>query len=98
MEPSMILAVMGVLGFAIIGYMIMDSGGSSPSKRVGQFSTSQNKERKSAFSFMKSDETSNRRKMIENSLADLRKSAKIQKEKEKNSQSKAYPREFRNRR
>jgi len=88
MEPGMVLGILGLLGLAIIGYMIVDSGGNSSKKRVGQLSTTQNKERKSAFSFMKADDTSNRRKLIENSLADLEKDQKSKKKKRKSLKAK----------
>jgi len=88
MEPYMILAIMGAVGLAIVGYLIIDSGGSSSSKRVEQFSVGKNKDRKSTFSFMKVDETSNRRKMIENSLADLEKNQKSKKKKSKSLKAK----------
>jgi len=88
MEPYMMLAIMGVIGVAIVGYLILDSGDSSGKKRVEQFSVTQNKERKSTFSFMKVDDTSNRRKMIENSLADLEKDQKSKKKKSKSLKAK----------
>lgn len=88
MEPGLLLGILGLLGIVIIGYMIVDSGGSLSQKRVGQFVTIQNKERKSAFSFMKTDDTSNRRKLIESSLADLEKDQKSKKKKRKSLKAK----------
>ncbi len=76
MEPMTIMAAMGALAVLVIGYLILDSGGSSPAKRVEQISTPQSKERKSVFSFMKVNESGNRRKIIESSLADLEKDQK----------------------
>ena len=88
MEPSLILGVMGLLSIAIIGYMIVDSGGSSSKKRVGQIGVTQSKARKTTFGFMKADDTSNRRKLIENSLADLEKDQKSKKKKRKSLKAK----------
>ncbi len=83
MEPTTILAAMGALAIMVIGYLILDSGGSSAKKRVEQIQTPQNKERKSLFAFMKVDEGGNRRKIIESSLADLEKDQKTKSKKRK---------------
>lgn len=88
MEPGMLLGILGLLGIAIIGYMIVDSGGSSSKRRVGQIGVTQSKDRKTAFAFMKADDTSNRRKLIENSLADLEKDQKSKKKKRKSLKAK----------
>jgi len=83
MEPGIIMIAMGVLGVLIVGYLILDSGGSSPNKRVGQLGLTRDKDQKSTFSFLKMDETSNRRKSIESSLAELEKDQKSKSKKRK---------------
>jgi tight adherence protein B len=88
MEPNMILAIIGAIGIAIVGYLIIDSGGDSGKKRVENFSVTKSKAKKSTFSFLKVDDTSNRRKMIENSLADLEKNQKSKKKKSKSLKAK----------
>ncbi len=88
MGSSMMLPILFVLFVGIIGYLILDSGASSSKKRVEQLGGPQNKDRKSAFSFMKADDTSNRRKMIENSLADLEKDQKSKAKKRKSLKAK----------
>ncbi len=88
MEPSTIMAALGALGVMIVGYLILDSGGSSSKKRVGQISTPMSKERKSVFAFMKVDDSSNRRKIIESSLADLEKDQKTKIKKRKSLKAK----------
>lgn len=88
MEPSIILGILGMLGISIIGYMIVDTGGGANKKRMGQLGVTQSKEQKSTFSFMKADDTSNRRKLIENSLADLEKHQKDKKKKRKSLKAK----------
>ena len=88
MDPNMLLGVLGLLGLIIIGYMIVDSDSGANKKRIEQFSGTQGKERKSAFSFMKADDSSNRRKMIESSLADLEKDQKSKIKKRKSLKAK----------
>ncbi len=88
MEPGTIMAALGALGVMIVGYLILDPGGNSSKKRVEQISTPQSKERKSAFSFMKVDDSSNRRKIIESSLADLEKDQKSKSKKRKSLKAK----------
>lgn len=88
MGGSLLLPILFVLFIGIVAYLILDSGGSSPKKRVGQLAGSQGTEKKSTFSFLKSDDTSNRRKMIENSLADLEKDQKTKAKKRKSLKSK----------
>jgi len=83
MEPMTIMAAMGALAIMVVGYLILDSGGGSPKKRVEQIQTPQSKERKSVFAFMKVDESGNRRKIIESSLADLEKDQKSKSKKRK---------------
>ncbi len=90
MEPTLMLGLLVAFGVAIIGYLIFDSDNSSSKKRVGKLTatTAGDKEKKSAFSFMKVDDSSNRRKQIENSLAELEKSQKDKKKKSKSLKAK----------
>ncbi len=88
MEPYMMLVIMGAIGVAIVGYLIVDSDGNSGKKRVEKLSPTKGKKKKSTFSFLKVDETSNRRKTIENSLADFEKNQKSKKKESKSLKAK----------
>ena len=84
MEPNTILAAMGAIGIFIIGYLIIDSGKSSSQKRVNLIGGNNvSATRSSLFSFMKVDDQSSRRKMIESSLGDLEKEQKNKQKKKK---------------
>lgn len=88
MEPSTILAAMGALGIFIIGYLILDSGPSKSQKRVQSMSSRNASSKSSIFSFMKVDDQSNRRKMIETSLEELEKDQKDKLKKKKSLKAK----------
>jgi len=75
-EPTTILMGLGALGFAIVAYLILDSGGSSPTKRVKSIGVSDS-DKKSTFAFLKA-EGGSRRKMIEASLEEIEKTQKSQ--------------------
>ena len=87
MDNQTMLIAMGVAAFAIIAYLILDSGNSSTKKRIEKFKET-NKDRKSALSFMKVDDNSQRRKMIESSLEELEKKKKANNKKKKSLKSK----------
>ena len=86
MEPTTILTGLGVLGFAIVAYLILDSGGSAPTKRVKSIGVA-NSDKKSAFAFLKADGGS-RRKMIEASLEEIEKTQKTKQKKTNSLKSK----------
>ena len=89
MEPSTILAAMGAIGIFIIGYLILDSGPNKSQKRVLSISARGGGGGKSSiFSFMKVDDQSSRRKMIETSLEELEKDQKDKQKKKKSLKSK----------
>jgi len=88
MESYIMLAIMGAIGVAIVGYLIIDSGGNSGQKRAEKYAVTKSKEKKSAFFFLKMNDTSSRRKMIESSLADLEKNQKSKQKKRKSLKAK----------
>ena len=63
MDPNTLLMGLGIVGFAIVAYLILDSGGGAPTKRVRSIGVSDG-DKKSSFAFLKAD-GGNRRKMIE---------------------------------
>lgn len=65
---------LGVLGFAIVAYLILDTGGGAPSKRIKAIGVT-GSEKKSTFAFLKADGGS-RRKLIEASLEEIEKTQK----------------------
>lgn len=88
MEPSTILAAMGAIAIFIIGYLILDSGPNKSQKRVLSISSRDRSVKSSIFSFMKVDDQSNRRKMIESSLEELEKDQKDKQKKKKSLKAK----------
>ncbi len=88
MEPSTILAALGAIGVFIIGYLVLDSGPKGAQKRINTIGGSASGERKSLFAFMKVEDSSSRRKMIEASLGELEKTQKTRKKQHKSLKSK----------
>jgi len=90
MEPNTILAVAGAVGVFIIGFLILDSGSSNAQKRIKSIEGTRNSGGRngSLFSFMKVEESSSRRKLIEESLGELEQSQKDKKKKLKSLKSK----------
>lgn len=88
MEANTILALTGAIGIMIVGYLILDSGKNSSQKRVQSISGTRGRDRSSMLSFMKVDDSSSRRKMIESSLGDLEQSKKDKQKKVKTLKSK----------
>ncbi len=88
MEPNTILAIMGAIGIFIIGYLILDSGPSKSQKRVQSIGARSAATKSSIFSFMKVDDQSSRRKMIESSLEELEKDQKDRLKKKKSLKAK----------
>ncbi|NNC35932.1 MAG: type II secretion system F family protein [Acidimicrobiales bacterium] len=86
MEPNTILIGLGGVGFLIVAYLILDSGGGAPSKRVKSIGVDNN-DKKSVFAFMKADGGS-RRKLIEASLEEIEKTQKTKKKKTNSLKSK----------
>jgi len=87
-EPSTILAALGAIGVFIIGYLVLDSGPKGAQKRINTIGGSASGERKSLFAFMKVEDSSSRRKMIEASLGELEKTQKTRKKQHKSLKSK----------
>ncbi|PHR60732.1 MAG: hypothetical protein COA43_06230 [Robiginitomaculum sp.] len=89
MEPSLLLSIMGAIAVCIIGYLIMDSGQSSGQKRAKNIGGARRAtEKTSIFSFMKVDDSSSRRKLIESSLEELEQNQKDRVKKKKSLKSK----------
>ena len=88
MDPTLTLGGLGLLALLIVGYLIMDTGTKTPTKRIKTIGGNPNADRKSLMGFMKVDEGSNRRKQIEASLADLEAEQKDNKKKYKSLSSK----------
>lgn len=88
MEPSTILAALGGVAIFIIGYLILDSGQNSGQKRVDAIGAKNKAMKSSIFSFMKVDDNSSRRKMIESSLNELEQDQKDKQKKKKSLRAK----------
>lgn len=88
MDQTMIIGGLGLVALVIVGYLILDSGPSTPTKRIRSIGGDDSSNRKSLLGLMKVDDGSNRRKMIEASLADLEAEQKDNKKKYKTLQSK----------
>ncbi len=88
MTPTMIMFVLGGVGFLLIAYLLLDSGDGKTKKRVQNLSNKKGSEKKSLFNYMKVDDSSHRRKMIESSLADLEENQKSAVKKRKSLQAK----------
>jgi tight adherence protein B len=87
MDPSTILAGLGAVGIFIIGYLILDSGGSSAKKRVKSIGIAGSDDKSSPFGFLKA-ESGSRRKMIEASLQEIEKTQKSKNKKTNSLKSK----------
>ncbi len=88
MAPNTILAAMAAIGIFIVGMLILGSGQSSGQRRVKTIGGPAAGGNKSTFSFMKVDDTSSRRKLIENSLEELEKNQKDKKKQKKSLKAK----------
>lgn len=88
MAPNTILAAMAAVGIFIIGMLILGSGQTSGQKRVRTIGGDDGGGKKSSFSFLNVDETSSRRKLIENSLEELEKNQKDKKKQKKSLKAK----------
>ena len=71
MDESTILAVAGAGIVLILGYLAMSGGSGANEKRKNAIVNSGRPEKAGLFSFLKSEDNSNRRKQIEASLGDL---------------------------
>ncbi len=90
MEPNTILAAAGAIGVFIIGYLLLDSGPNKAQKRIKSIEGRRSGKKGSSglFSFMKVEDSSARRKQIEDSLGELEKNQKDKKKKLKTLKSK----------
>ncbi len=71
MDDSTILAIAGAGMVLILGYLAIGSGNGASEKRKSAIVNSGKTEKGGLFSFLKSEDNSNRRKQIEASLGDL---------------------------
>ncbi len=87
MDNQTLLMGLGAIAFVIIAYLILDTDSGKTKKRIEKIGGSE-KDRKSALSFMKVDDNSQRRKMIESSLEELEKKKKVNNKKKKSLKAK----------
>lgn len=88
MAPNTILAAMAAIGIFIAGMLILGAGQTSGQKRASTIGGDAGRNKKSSFSFLKVDDTSSRRKLIENSLEELEKNQKDKKKQKKSLKAK----------
>ncbi|MGB0905878.1 MAG: type II secretion system F family protein [Maricaulaceae bacterium] len=79
------LALAGMV--ILFGMLLLDGGGNNTQKRVATLSARAGEEKKGFFDFLKPNDASGRRRLIEDSLSNLEEDAKSKKKKEKSLQS-----------